>query len=106
MDRSKKNMRAYEFTLVIFIVLQACTGQQQPADKGANAKTKETYEFMIGLPKQGKYLSGQFAGVSGKDFSLNQVNSIVHLTGQYPSIIACDYSNGWCEAITPKKLLN
>jgi len=99
-------MRAYEFTLVIFIVLQACTGQQQPADKGANAKTKETYEFMIGLPKQGKYLSGQFAGVSGKDFSLNQVNSIVHLTGQYPSIIACDYSNGWGEAVPPQKLLN
>jgi hypothetical protein len=29
-----------------------CNGQQ-PADKGANAKTKEILDYIAGLPKQG-----------------------------------------------------
>jgi hypothetical protein len=33
-------------------VLNLCNGQQ-PADKGANAKTKEILDFIAGLPKQG-----------------------------------------------------
>jgi len=37
--------------LVIFIVL--CDGQE-PADKGANAKTKATLDLIAGLPKQSR----------------------------------------------------
>ncbi len=37
--------------LVLFIALFLCDGQQ-PADKGANAKTKEILDFIAGLPKQ------------------------------------------------------
>ena len=29
---------------------------QQPADKGANAKTKATLDFIAGLPKQGMFI--------------------------------------------------
>ncbi len=38
--------------LIVPIVLNLCNGQQ-PADKGANAKTKEILDFIAGLPKQG-----------------------------------------------------
>jgi len=38
--------------LVIFIVFNFCNSQQ-PADKGANAKTKEILDLIAGLPKQG-----------------------------------------------------
>jgi len=39
-------------TLLIFIIFNFYNGQQ-PADKGANAKTKEIIDFIAGLPKQG-----------------------------------------------------
>ncbi len=38
--------------LAIFIAVYICNGQQ-PADKGANAKTKEILDLIAGLPKQG-----------------------------------------------------
>jgi hypothetical protein len=50
MKRTDKKMYFHINILVIFIVL--CDGQQ-PADKGANAKTKAIYDFIVGLPKQG-----------------------------------------------------
>ncbi len=91
--------------LLVSIVFNLCNGLQ-PADKGANAKTKELLDFIGGLPQQSKYLSGQFSGVSGVNFNLNQVNAIIHLSNQTPSIIGCDYSNGWGEATPPQKLLD
>jgi hypothetical protein len=36
----------------LIILFKLCVGQQ-PADKGANAKTKEILDFMAGLPRQG-----------------------------------------------------
>jgi mannan endo-1,4-beta-mannosidase len=98
-------MHIHPNIFLVFIALNLCNCQQ-PADKGANAKTKAILDLIAGLPKQGKYLSGQFAGTSGDSFNLNQVYPIVRLTGQWPSIIGCDYSNGWGEAIPPQKLLN
>ncbi len=38
--------------LVILIVFNLSNGQQ-PAGKGANAKTKEIFDFITGLAKQG-----------------------------------------------------
>ena len=46
-ERTDKKM----YILLILIVLNLCNGQQ-PADKGANAKTKEILDFIAGLPKQ------------------------------------------------------
>jgi hypothetical protein len=37
--------------LIFSIVLVLCHGQQ-PADKGANAKTKAILDYIAGLPKQ------------------------------------------------------
>jgi hypothetical protein len=42
--------------LVIFIAVCICNGQQ-PADKGANAKTKEILDFIAGLPKQSMFFA-------------------------------------------------
>jgi hypothetical protein len=36
---------------IVSVVLNLCYGQQ-PADKGANAKTKEILDYIAGLPKQ------------------------------------------------------
>ena len=47
-----KKMYFYRNILVIFIASYLCNGQQ-PADKGANAKTKATLDFIVGLQKQG-----------------------------------------------------
>jgi hypothetical protein len=47
-----KKMYFHRNVLVIFIALYLCDGQQ-PADKGANAKTKEILDFIAGLSKQG-----------------------------------------------------
>ncbi len=45
-------MYFYRNVLVILIMFNFCNGQQ-PADKGANAKTKEILDYIAGLPKQG-----------------------------------------------------
>jgi hypothetical protein len=37
--------------LIVSIVLNLSNGQQ-PADKGANGKTKETLDYISGLPKR------------------------------------------------------
>jgi hypothetical protein len=43
----------YHLTTIFFLLLlNLCVGLQ-PADKGANAKTKATLDFIGGLPKQG-----------------------------------------------------
>jgi hypothetical protein len=43
----------YHLTTLFFLLfLNFCVGLQ-PADKGANAKTRETLDFIGGLPKQG-----------------------------------------------------
>jgi hypothetical protein len=50
MNRLKKKY-FHRTILAISITLYFCNGQQ-PADKGANAKTKEILDFIAGLPKQ------------------------------------------------------
>jgi hypothetical protein len=46
----------YHFTNLLFLLLlNFCVGLQ-PADKGANAKTKATLDFIAGLPKQGMFI--------------------------------------------------
>jgi hypothetical protein len=49
-----KTMRWYlnNFLVFLLILLKLCVSQQ-PADKGANAKTKEILDYMAGLPRQG-----------------------------------------------------
>jgi hypothetical protein len=37
---------------LFLLVVDLCTGQQ-PADKGANAKTKQVLDYIAGLSKQG-----------------------------------------------------
>ncbi len=45
----------YHLTTLFFLLfLNFCVGLQ-PADKGANAKTKATLDFIAGLPKQGMF---------------------------------------------------
>ncbi len=39
---------------LFLLVVDLCTGQQ-PADKGANAKTKQVLDYIAGLSKQGTY---------------------------------------------------
>jgi hypothetical protein len=51
-DRLMNKMHKLRNILIVSIVLNLCHGQQ-PADKGANAKTKEILDFIAGLPKQG-----------------------------------------------------
>jgi hypothetical protein len=50
-DRLMNKMQKLRNILIVSIVLNLCHGQQ-PADKGANAKTKEILDFIAGLPKQ------------------------------------------------------
>jgi hypothetical protein len=45
-------MRYHLTNVLLLLVLNFCVGLQ-PADKGANAKTKATLDFIGGLPKQG-----------------------------------------------------
>lgn len=45
-------MEYHVLMLLVWFLLNLCAGLQ-PADKGANAKTKATLEFIDGLPKQG-----------------------------------------------------
>jgi hypothetical protein len=45
-------MQYHLATLLLLLLLNFCTGQQ-PADKGANAKTKATLDFIVGLQKEG-----------------------------------------------------
>jgi hypothetical protein len=78
--------------LFVLIVLKCCVGQQ-PADKGANAKTKEILDYIAELPKQGKFLSCQYGGISNLSFNLTQTNEIANLTGHVPSVLGCDYAN-------------
>ncbi len=43
----------YHLTILLFLqLLNFCVGQQ-PAHKGANAKTKAILDFIAGLPKTG-----------------------------------------------------
>mgnify|MGYP006892793571 FL=1 len=41
-------------TWIILLTISSTCFSQQPADKGANAKTKKILEYIAGLPKQGK----------------------------------------------------
>jgi hypothetical protein len=45
-------MRYHLTNVLLLLVLNFCVGLQ-PADKGANAKTKASLDFIGGLPKQG-----------------------------------------------------
>jgi hypothetical protein len=45
-------MQYHLTNVLLLLVLNFCVGLQ-PADKGANAKTKSTLDFIGGLPKQG-----------------------------------------------------
>jgi hypothetical protein len=45
-------MQYHLTNILLLLLLNFCTGQQ-PADKGANAKTKATLDFIVQLPKQG-----------------------------------------------------
>ncbi len=51
-DRLVNKMHKLRNILIVSILFNLCNGQQ-PADKGANAKTKEILDFIAGLPKQG-----------------------------------------------------
>jgi hypothetical protein len=42
--------------LIVSIVLNLCNGQK-PADKGANVKTKEILDYIVGLPKRSMSIS-------------------------------------------------
>ena len=42
--------------LILLITISLCIGQQ-PADKGANAKTKETLDYIAGLAAKGNAIS-------------------------------------------------
>jgi hypothetical protein len=44
----------YLLVLAVVVVVNLCNAQQ-PADKGANAKTKQVLEYIAGLSKQGNY---------------------------------------------------
>jgi hypothetical protein len=48
-------MQYYLINLLFLLLLNFCVGLQ-PADKGANAKTKATLDFIAGLPKQGMFI--------------------------------------------------
>jgi hypothetical protein len=51
-DRLVNKMHKLRNILIVSILFNLCNGQQ-PADKGANAKTKEIFGFIAGLPKLG-----------------------------------------------------
>ncbi len=50
-DRLANKMHKLRKILIVSILFNLCNGQQ-PADKRANAKTKEILGFIAGLPKQ------------------------------------------------------
>jgi len=109
--------------IVFFLFLIDLCFCQEPADKGANAKTKQILQYIAGLSKQsitisklsdlhtfmnnvGKYLSGQFVGFGDQYFNLSQVEQIYNQTGEVPAILGCDYTDGFFTAIPPQKLIN
>jgi hypothetical protein len=57
-------MQYHVKNLLFLLLLNFCIGQQ-PADKGANAKTKATLDFIAGLSKQGMFiLNSRFVSIS------------------------------------------
>jgi hypothetical protein len=54
--------------------------------------------------------SGYFGGYTNigdqNSFSLTQVNELHALTGQYPTLLGCDYARGWDSASDPTTLIN
>ncbi len=79
---SNDKMYFYLILVSILIVLNSSIGEQ-PADKDANAKTKQILDYIIRLAKKGKFLSGQFGGWSKIDFSLAQINEIKKFNRSY-----------------------
>ncbi|UJR26844.1 hypothetical protein I4U23_008156 [Adineta vaga] len=79
---------------------------QQTADGAANGKTKQILAYIANLPKQGKILSGQFAGYSPDTFNTQQINEIAGQTGQVPAILGCDYACGWNYKTPPQNIID
>ncbi|CAF0882436.1 unnamed protein product [Adineta ricciae] len=93
------------FYLKFFLIGIVCYARE-PADKGANEKTRYILNFLDTLPAQNRYLSGQFAGWSNVTFNLIQMDQITNRTGHTPAILGCDYAAGWLQATPPQTIIN
>lgn len=98
----------YRFTSVLLfcVILVHKSIAQQTADTAANAKTKQILAYLTDLSKQGKILSGQFAGYSPDTFNMDWVNQITTQTGQSPAILGCDWACGWNQRTPPEYLID
>ncbi|MFI1383603.1 glycosyl hydrolase [Embleya sp. NPDC020886] len=67
----------------------------EPADPQASVAVREVRDWLTHLPNraQNRVVSGQFAGYSGKTFSLGQVEELKTQTGSYPGLLGCDYGH-------------
>ncbi|MFE5584130.1 glycosyl hydrolase [Kitasatospora sp. NPDC056531] len=83
------------------------------ADPNATPQAQAVLDWLTRLPDRGlrhKVASGFFAGYSGtdtpqsgKDFATQyqQVTDLYNRTGQFPTVLACDYAGGWTSDANP-----
>lgn len=66
-----------------------------PSDPQATSATRDVRDWLghLGNRAQNRVVSGQFAGYSGKTFSLAQVEESKAQTGAYPGLLGCDYGH-------------
>lgn len=66
-----------------------------PSDPQASTATRDVRDWLAHLPNraQNRVVSGQFAGYSGKTFSLAQVDELKAQTGANPGLLGCDYGH-------------
>ncbi|CAF0795498.1 unnamed protein product [Adineta ricciae] len=106
-DAVIENMHLRKGSIFLFlsILLRTCIGQQT-ADKQADVTTKQVLQYITNLSKQGKYLSGQYIGISKPNMSMSLITNITAEAGQVPGIFECDYANGFWSTTPPQKLLD
>ncbi|CAF4264997.1 unnamed protein product, partial [Adineta steineri] len=96
----------YYINVTLWLIIFNLCFAQQPADRGANEKTKQILTYIAQLPQQGKVLSGQFAGYSPDTFNTQQIDEIAGQTGQVPAILGCDYACGWNYKSPPQYIID
>ncbi len=83
-----------------------------PANPKAATATRSVLNWLGHLPNraESRAASGYFGGYTNigdqNSFSLAQVNELYAQTGQYPTLLGCDYARGWDSASDPTTLIN
>lgn len=102
-------------TIIVALGMAAVTAasgwvalDRAPRADAATGDAAAVVRWLSGLPNgsTNRLASGFFAGYSGRDFSMTQVNEVRDLTGKYPAILGCDYGAGWETSSDPLELID